>query len=130
MSGHSRSINQVAKELRLAYETADISILGELLDEKVTWGAPGDQSPPCKNRQQVLTWYQRGMASGASANVTDVDVIGNQILVGLVVRGTPGAREQGGHAARWQVFEVGDGHVVEIVGFDEKSEAVAWLSQA
>ncbi len=130
MSEDSRSINQVARELRLALETADLSIFGDLLDEKVTWGPPGDPSPPCRSKEGVLAWYERGKLAGGNASVSEVDVIGNQILVGLAIRGIPRARQQGGQAAHWQIYTVRDGHVIDIVGFGQKSEATDWLSKA
>jgi len=126
----SKSTDDVAHELRLALETADLSMFGELLDDNVTWGPPDVEPAPCQNRQQVLAWYQRARASGARATISEVDVIGSRILVGLVTRGTPDARDRGGHATRWQIYSVREGRVVDIVGFEQKTEALAWLSRA
>ena len=36
----------------------------------MTWGAPGDANPGCRNRDQVLAWYGQGRANGVRATVT------------------------------------------------------------
>ena len=128
MSNHSDSIDEVVAELRVAIESKDLAAFSDLLAPDVTWGPPGAKTPTCRNKNQVLTWYGRGSSSGASAKVTEVVAAGNRVLVGLNVRGVQRAKEAGGHTARWQVFTVRDGRIVDIVGFEQRSDAVAWLS--
>jgi ketosteroid isomerase-like protein len=128
VSSVSESIEKVAVELRIALESGDLASFSDLLAPNVTWGPPDAKSPTCQSKQQVLTWYERGRASGASTRVSEVVIVGNRVLVGLLVRGIARAREAGGQAARWQVFTMSDGLIVDIVGFDQKSEAVAWMS--
>jgi ketosteroid isomerase-like protein len=125
MAEHPESMERVARQVRLALETADLSSFNDLLDPNVRWGPPGDPSPPCQSREQVLAWYERGKESGARARVSEVVVLGDQILVGLLVAGTLEAEERGGRATRWQVLTVREGRVVDIVGFDQRSEAAA-----
>jgi hypothetical protein len=62
--------------------------------------------------------------------VSEVVVLGNRVLVGLVVVGTRSAAESGGQAARWQVLTVRDGLAVDIVGFDQRTEAIAHAGAA
>jgi hypothetical protein len=78
----------------------------------------------------VLAWYSRGRELGARAQVSEVAVVGDRILVGLVVAGTQPARERGGQATRWQVLTVSGGRICDIVGFDERSEAAAWIERS
>jgi hypothetical protein len=66
----------------------------------------------------------------ASAQVSEIETLGDQILVGLVLAGTQPAGERGGHATRWQLLTVRKGRVVDIVGFDQRSEAVAFAEAA
>ena len=99
----------------------------ELLDPAVTWGAPGSRNPSCKNRNQVLAWYQRGRDAGIRGSVFDVEVLGDRLLVSMSVRGTENANERGGAALRFQVLTVRSGKVVDIVGFDDKTEALAYV---
>jgi ketosteroid isomerase-like protein len=115
----------LAAQVRAALESGDVSAFAELLDPDVTWGAPDARVPSCRNRDQVLAWYQQGRESGTRATVSDVTVLGDTILVSLVVRATPAARERGGAALRWQVLTVRSGRIVDIVGFDDRSEALA-----
>jgi SnoaL-like domain len=122
------SITEVSRRLRSALESADLDAIAALLAPNVTWGPPGAKSPPCRSKQQVLEWYQRGKFNGALARVVELDVIGNRIVVGLVVL-TVGDAEQSDPVTRWQVFTVDDGHVSDIVGFDTKSEAHDWIVQ-
>jgi len=103
----------------------DTSAFADLLDPNVTWGAPGARNPTCKNRNQVLNWYQRAQESGVQGSVFDVEVIGDRLLVSLTVRGTEGARERGGTAQRFQVLTVRGGRIVDIVGFDDKADALS-----
>jgi len=119
------SVQELARRLRTALESADLSSIGALLDAGVHWGAPFDPSPPCQTREEVIAWYRRAKESGARAKVSEILVLGDRIVMGLEVVATPSARQRGGRAARWQVLSVRDGLVVDIVGFDQRSEAVA-----
>lgn len=122
------SLERLAPLVREALESADLASFRDLLDENVRWGPPGDHSPPCQNREQVLTWYERGKASGVRATVSEVTVLEDHLLVGLVVRGASESRDRGGEALRWQLLSVHQGLVSEIVGFDRRNEAVAYAA--
>ena len=47
----------------------------------------------------------------------------------MSVQGTENARERGGAALRFQVLTVRSGKVVDIVGFDDKTEALSYVSE-
>jgi SnoaL-like domain len=121
-------MDEIAGLVRNALVAEDLSAFAELLDPAVTWGAPGARNPSCKNRNQVLAWYQRGRDAGVRGSVYDVEVIGDRLLVSMNVRGTESARERGGAALRFQVLTVRSGKVVDIAGFDGKTEAIAYVS--
>jgi hypothetical protein len=114
-------MQHIADQLRTALESADLTGYAHLLDPDVRWGAPGDQEFGCKNRNQVLAWYQRGREAGVRARVTETVVCGDRILVGLEVTG----RESGDGERRWQVLSVRDGLVVDIAGYDDRDQAAA-----
>jgi len=120
----ANTMDQVAGQVREALAAANLSAFTELLDPDVTWGAPGARKPTCKNRNQVLAWYQRGRDTGVRGSVLDVEVIGDRLLVGMSLRGTDNARERGGAALRYQVLTVRNGRIVDIVGFDDRTEAI------
>ena len=121
-------IDETAVLVRKALAAEDLSAFADLLDPEVTWGAPGSRNPSCKNRNQVLAWYQRGRDAGVRGSVYDVEILGDRLLVSMSVRGTENANERGGAALRVQVLTVRSGKVVDIVGFDDKSEALSYLS--
>ena len=45
----------------------------------------------------------------------------------MSLRGTEDAQERGGTALRYQVLTVRDGRIVDIVGFDDKTEALSYV---
>jgi ketosteroid isomerase-like protein len=120
----------IAARVRAALESADDRAFGDLLDPDVRWGAPGDPAPSCQNRGQVLDWYRRGRQAGVRARVTEMAVCGDKILVGLKVTGNRAAEQQDGEADRWQVLTVGGGRIVDIRGFEDRSEAAAHTGAA
>jgi hypothetical protein len=118
-------MEELAQQVQIALAASDLSAFTELLDPQVTWGAPGARNPTCQNRSQVLAWYQRGRASGTRAQVSDVVVMGDRLLVSLTLQGTDAAKERGGAELRWQVLTVSGGRIIDIVGFDDRTEAIA-----
>ena len=121
------NIQETAALVRRALAAEDVDAFAELLDPAVTWGAPGATNPTCKSREQVLAWYQRGRDAGVRGSVFDFEVLGNSLLVSMSVRGTENAKERGGAALRFQVLTVRSGMVVDIVGFDDKADALAYV---
>lgn len=120
-------MNEMAVLVKKALAAEDLSAFSQLLDPAVTWGAPGARNPSCKNRNQVMAWYRRGRDAGVRGSVYDVEVLGDRLLVTMGVRGTENARERGGAALRFQVLTVESGKVVDIVGFDDKTEALSYV---
>ena len=125
----TEGMDEVAGLVRNALAAEDLSAFTELLDPEVTWGAPDARNPSCQNRNQVLAWYQRGRDAGVRGSLYDVEVLGDRLLVSMSVRGTENARERGGAALRFQVLTVRRGKVVDIVGFDDKTEAHSYISE-
>jgi hypothetical protein len=123
----TEDIDEIAVLVRSALASKDLSAFAELLDPAVTWGAPGARNPSCKNRNQVLAWYQRGQDAGVQGSLQDVEILGDRLLVSMSVRGTENARERGGTALRFQVLTVRSGKVMDIVGFDDKTEALSYV---
>lgn len=115
----------VAERIRAALESADTTAIAAMLDPDVTWGAPDDETPACRNRREVLAWYQRGRDAGVRAHVTEVVVRGDRALVGLLVTGRSDVSESGGEEARWQVLSLAGDRVIDIRGFDDREQAAA-----
>ncbi len=119
-----QTVEQVAVRVSDALQSADLTDYRDLLDPNVQWGAPDDPEPSCHNRDQVMAWYRRGRAKGVRASVTETVVRGNKIMVGLRVR----PAEVGDPTDRWQVLTLSDGLIIDIRGFEERSEAVSRLT--
>jgi hypothetical protein len=126
MSEQDQAMQSITKRIQAALDASDPTELRELLDPDVRWGPPNARNPGCKNRDQVIAWYEKGRASGVEGQVSDIEVLGDRVLVTLVVRGTDAAKDRGGTALRWQVLSIKAGLVIDIVGFDDRSEAVAF----
>jgi SnoaL-like domain len=119
MPGQPDAMQHIADQVRGALESADLAAYAHLLDPDVRWGAAGDRTFGCQNRSQVLSWYQRGHDAGVRAEVTETVVSGDRILVGLRVAG----RDDADDPYRWQVLTVRDGLVVDIAGYDNRTDA-------
>jgi hypothetical protein len=110
--------HDIAQKVRDALDLGDLDRLGALLSPDVRWGPPGSADPPCRNRAQVLSWYAKGRAAGRRATVTEVEVHGDALLVGL--------RLNDGHD-RWQVLHVGPDGIDDIRGYEDRAEAARGL---
>jgi hypothetical protein len=108
----------IAERVRAALDSADLDEMATLLSPDVHWGAPGDPTPPCRNRSQVLRWFQNGRDAGRRASVAEVTVHGNALLVGMQL-------DDGGQ--RWQVMRVGPTGVNDIRGYEDRPSAAAQL---
>lgn len=105
---------EVGEQVRTAYETGDMELFASLLHPDVRWG--GDSPDGCTSREQVLAWYSDLYQRGVTASVTRVEAHADSVLVGFVW-GRPAIDARPRPAdARYQVFRVEDGLVVEIAG--------------
>jgi len=112
----------IAEPLRAAYEASDLAAIAALLSPDVTWGAPEQKNPTCKNRDQVLRWYRHGRASRASAKVIELTVTGTRLLVGLAVTSGPDPADELA-PERWQVLTIGPQGVCDIRGYTDRASA-------
>jgi ketosteroid isomerase-like protein len=121
-------VERLAERVALALRAADPVQFADLLDSQVTWGAPGDPSPSCRNRQQVLAWYQRGRADGRRDHIRSVTAHGDKILVSMTIT-SPEASTSGQGIPRWQVLTVVDGRITDIRGYDDEIAAMNAVDQ-
>lgn len=115
-------------QLRTAFESQDVDAIAPFLAPDVTWGAPGDPSPACRSRRQVLEWYRRGLDGGVRGFVREMTALGDKVIVGLVVTGNEAAEQSGGSVERWQVLAIHAGLVSDIRGFDDRVTAFEYAS--
>jgi hypothetical protein len=114
----------IVDHVRAALESPDPTQFQSLLHPEARWGAPGDPTPGCQSRDEVLAWYRQAREAGVRARVTGADVHGDKILLALRVTrpGVPGAVD------RWQVLTIRDGQVADIRAFDRHADAEAMAS--
>lgn len=125
MNADTQQVQRLAGLVGQALAEADLDGYADLLHPDVRWGAPGDPSPPCQNRAQVLAWYRNGWEAGTRARVTETVAAGDKILVGMRVTEAPADAGAADEFDRWQVLTVRDGMVADIRGFDSRDEAAA-----
>ena len=70
LPGGPMTAASIADRVRNALDAADLGQMAALLGPGVHWGAPDDPTPPCRNRSQVLRWFEKGRDAGRSATVT------------------------------------------------------------
>ena len=127
MASPKLTTDEIAELVRGSLESADHNAYRLLLDPNVHWGSPDDRAAGCRNRNEVLAWYQRGRAKGIRARVRETIVRGNHILIGMTLSGTPSPTPSDEKTDRWQVLTVVCGRVTGIRGFNTREGAVARL---
>jgi ketosteroid isomerase-like protein len=122
-----QTMDVLATQVRLALESADLTVMGELLAPDARWGAPEQKVPTCRNSQQILQWYEAGKNMGVRADVTEMVVIDTNIVVGLHRRARPDVASNA-QDVRWQVLSVKDGRIAEIRGYETRHEATEFAT--
>jgi ankyrin repeat protein len=97
-------LDEIARRLRVAFESGDAELLESLLHPDVRWGA-GPRA--CWNRAQVLEWYGVLRDRRGSVHVTRTRARGDEVVLRLSGEG---------HGERSQTFRVAGGSIVEIRG--------------
>jgi hypothetical protein len=113
----------IAARVRLAMESVDLQLMGELLASDARWGAPEQDVPTCRNAQQILSWYEMARDNGVRADITEVAIVGQRIVIGLKILPNPNEKKRFRTVVRWQVLSVENEHVVEIRGYDTRGDA-------
>lgn len=123
-----QTMDTLATQVRHALESADLTVMGELLAADARWGAPEQKVPTCRNSQQILKWYEAGKNKGVRADVTEMLIIDTNIVVGLQMRASPEVPSNNADDVRWQVLSVEDGRIAEIRGYETRREATEFAT--
>ena len=107
-------------------ETVDLEMMAVLLAPDARWGAPQQEVPTCRSAREILAWYELARDNGVRAEITEIGVVGDNILVGLKVRSDPDKMLN--VATRWQVLSVRDGLVAEIRGYERRHDAMTFAT--
>jgi SnoaL-like domain len=121
----SASLQALADTLEAAFDQRDAALLAPLLAADVRWGSEEETPETCHSDREVLAWYERLRAEGAGAQVEEVVVRERAVVLGLLVS-MPGQAPERDLMRLWQTFAVADGLVVEIRGYPERDEALAF----
>jgi hypothetical protein len=121
----SAPLQPLADALEAAFDQRDAALLAPLLAADVRWGGEEETPETCHSDREVLAWYERLRAEGVAAQVEEVVVRERAVVLGLLVS-RPGEADQSDPQQLWQTFAVADGLVVEIRGYPERDEALAF----
>ena len=104
----------IAGRVRRALEAADLDEFADLLSPDVHWGPPGDPTPPCRNRSQVLRWYAQGHGPRGAGRASPRSRS----------TATPSWSASGSRTGeeRWQVMRVGPEGVTDTGGYEDQAE--------
>jgi hypothetical protein len=125
----SETPQRTAEKLRAAFEDGDEDLLASLLDPAVRWGGEEETAETCHTSEEVLAWYGKLRAAGLRASVRQAITFEDVVVLGLAL-----ARPESGPASQvpavvYQVFKLAEGKVVDIRGFPEREEALAFVSR-
>ena len=118
----------LAQRVRYAMETVDLHEMEAMLAPNARWGAPEQEVPTCRNATEILAWYELARANGVRADITEVSVMGQHLLVGLKIIATRDGPPKSKNRTRWQVLSVRDGQITEIRGYEKRREAVEFVT--
>jgi SnoaL-like domain len=124
----SASLQALADTLEAAFDRRDAAVLASVLAADVRWGSEEETPETCHSDREVLAWYERLRAQGVEAQVEEVVVRERAVVLGLLVS-QPGEAPERDPMRVWQTFAVADGLVVEIRGYPERDEALAFADR-
>jgi ketosteroid isomerase-like protein len=118
----------LAARVRAAMESADLTAMAELLAPDARWGAPEQDVPTCRSAKDVLAWYELARDNGLRANVIEMTIVDDTIVVGLHIIATGDETSRPDDSPRWQVLSIRDGRVAEIRGYETRGEATEFAT--
>lgn len=121
-----QTMQSLATHVRDAMEAVDLDVMRELLAPNARWGAPEQDVPTCRNATEILAWYELARENGVRAEITEVTVVKDTILVGLKILANPQTKSKVN--TRWQVLSVIDGRIAEIRGYERRGEAKSFAT--
>jgi ketosteroid isomerase-like protein len=115
----------IARQGFAAIASGDFDAVSEFLDPDVKWHG-GNPADGCQNRKQALTWLggRGGRKAGPVPELVDVVEAGDRLVV--IMQPAPSDEDpQPPRTANLATFR--DGRVVEMVHYDDATEALAAL---
>jgi hypothetical protein len=116
------ALDQVAAQLRTAFEQHDLTLFGMLLADDVWWG-DGVRSQRCRGRSDVLATFGRLVGHSVNTNVSDIIVGRVGILVIMQARRSD-ARDTRNETALYHAYSIRGGLVTGIRRYEELDAAL------
>ncbi|MDX2702067.1 nuclear transport factor 2 family protein [Streptomyces sp. PA03-6a] len=123
MSEHDALV-EVAESLREALAAHDLPRLAALLDPAVRWGGEEDTETTCRNREDVLRWYEGLHAAGVRTHVGEVSAHQAITLATRVDWPDEDDPDEERPAELFHVFRVRNGLIYDIRGYDNRRQAL------
>ena len=122
----SEALDDMAAQIRVAFESRDMTSFGALLADDARWG--DDDAPnKCRSRAEVVGTFQRLIAGGVAGEVADLRTGPAGVLCHLRVH-WPGPGGPPGRDEVFHLYRVRNGRVIEIQAYDDHEAAETALS--
>ncbi len=116
-------MNQLAAQLRTAFERHDLSLFGALLADDVWWGDEG-RPRRCRGRADVLATFSRLMGHSVDTEVRDV-IVGRIGVVAIMHARWADARDARNETALFHAYRVHDHLITGISRYEDRDAALA-----
>ena len=112
--------SEIAQGLGDAFASRGLGRLARLLHPQVRWGGDEETDETCHGPEAVVDCYAALLSSGVTAEVDEVVIRGQRIMLRLLVHGLDESSDRVPH---YQVFRVADSLVDDIRGSSDRTEA-------
>jgi hypothetical protein len=117
----------LATQIRTAFNARDIDVVRSLLAENATWGEDPSGEWSCHDRNDIIRRVKQLLDTGVRATIVETSTGPLGIAARLEVDWPKGS-DGGSRATYYQVYVVTDGLVTEIHGHDDMDSARAAIS--
>jgi len=119
------STQALAERIEAALTAEDLDQVAPLLADNVRWDDNDEDTEwTCHTRSEVLAWYRRALDSGVKARHVETVVQPQAVVIGWDISWPEG--QDWRPPRRYHVFTVARDRVVDIRGFPDKEEALAF----
>jgi hypothetical protein len=123
-----RTVEQIAQQLRTAFNARDIDTFRGLLAEDARWGEDPDAPNTCHNRAEIVAHIKRLLDEGLRASIEQTTTGPRGVACLLEVEWPDPESAPPGRDSFYQVYVVTDALVTEIQGHDDQDSALAAIS--
>lgn len=118
----SPALDQIAAQLRDAFERHDLALFGALLADDVRWGEEG-RPERCRGRSDVLATFGRLVGHGVDTKVDDI-VVGRIGIVAIMQARWADSRDDRNETALYHSYHVRGGLITGISRYDNRNAAL------